>query len=1120
MKYLTKEYWHNFKQDGILFEKLSQVLIEYEYGVNDFIIVGGKDDGGKDINKEIELLEHYTTEIWAQCKYHNKSLSFSDISYTLLMAYIKNTNQILIFSYSKGTKSFLMHMREYRKRTGKSVIIYDDERLEALILKHKDKLYREHREFFDYYPKKTLLKESCFDFHYDLYLNNKLVNARRLQISFNSIMEIVLSITNNSFVRKQINLKVVENRVYKNYEIINPSVLKSYNIEKISTTEVKIYIKLKNYTHSGSLPSFDIENNIISSNIKIDSRWLAETILIGDKYYYAIETINDSFYYPHFHLTYVYGKSGLGKSRLLKEAEKGAIITKKKIIHIDSEKKSISSRRFLEFLFSKITELPFWGDSVKLLTNEKDEFLYFASKVLYDNKFNVAENIPSITKYLATTMINNNYLLILDNIQDFDKTSLEIISDLISYLINNSSETNFIFGINTDYVFGGSVFDKFFNRLKASKANDPLHYSEIEVTGLSKEDSELYIRECLSYNTNNTITTNIKYDKAIRRIVDFCGNSPFFIQQYLLYLYQKEIIDRGIYTLYYFKNIELFLESFNSIPNSIHSLISLREEIMIKKMDSNTYSNYKKFIQLLILYKSIPSDLYFEFINDRDLLNYLCNLGFVSYIDEEITFSHNYYCIFYKKKYNINQISELFINQLFDIIKELHYEERLELTYYWIAIKKGIITLTEINRLINKILIKDYDCIFSYPYYKDFCRCIENNFDGITINKYFAFYRALCFGIDESLGIKKSNFFYKKLIRKYLVKQEKFYEVNIDCISFITQHIIHLINQEKYDDCFTLINSINNVSQNFTNRTQKLIVEFQMNRCLIMIYNRKNCIEEAIVLSNKNLEILNDKKIDEKFKSQYIYSAKRSIGNIYFYSTIASENKSNISNSWRDSYDTFVKKNGFNPNCDFTYQPKVAAYAKGLAAEIISNNELKADIIASFFVNSFNKTDMAYYEMQTRLLYAIYLIWKWSDCFEYNDKLGDIIMLIDEAIDIATVYGRKLTVINAFHLKACVYFIKNDYSRALDNYYITAKMLSKYIKNENESNKWDYFWIDFGRTLKLSSYVQELKLPNKYLEKINHIRYMSEKDFETFEKCYSPVTAFTDKKHSVNFPKI
>ena len=137
MNYLTKDYWKNFRPDGKLFEKLVKVLIEYEYNDKDFSIVGGPGDGGKDIIKKIDLLDSFTTEIWAECKFRKKTLSAQDISYTFLMAHLKCINLLLVFSYSKVTKSFNDQLTDYRVRTGREVKVFSDTRLESLILKHR-----------------------------------------------------------------------------------------------------------------------------------------------------------------------------------------------------------------------------------------------------------------------------------------------------------------------------------------------------------------------------------------------------------------------------------------------------------------------------------------------------------------------------------------------------------------------------------------------------------------------------------------------------------------------------------------------------------------------------------------------------------------------------------------------------------------------------------------------------------------------------------------------------------------------------------------------------------------------------------------------------------------------
>ena len=187
MKHLTEIYWNNFKVDGKLFEQLSKKLIEFEFHSNDFIIVGGKGDNGRDIDKEIELLNGYKTSIWAQCKYHKKSLSFSDISYTLLMAILRNTNQVLIFSYSNVTDDFEEKLKDYLRRTGKDVILYADEALEKLILKHKDSFDNLDTIFFDNWPSSAdSINKKDVTCEVDLYIDNHKIKEHQAKININT----------------------------------------------------------------------------------------------------------------------------------------------------------------------------------------------------------------------------------------------------------------------------------------------------------------------------------------------------------------------------------------------------------------------------------------------------------------------------------------------------------------------------------------------------------------------------------------------------------------------------------------------------------------------------------------------------------------------------------------------------------------------------------------------------------------------------------------------------------------------------------------------------------------------------------------------------------------------
>ena len=1127
MKYLTTSYWGNFKKDGKLFEQLSKTLIEYEYNVKDFVVIGGPGDGGKDIYKEIELLDNVTTEIWAQCKYHSKSLSFNDISFTLLMAYLKNTNQILIFSYSKVTKTFTDNLNEYRVKTGKNVIIYSDEDLEALILKHRTKLHKNHKEYFESFPNEQIYQSDKFEYDYQIYIDDIRVSDNKTFINLNSICELAITITNKSSKEKTVKLECIKNKISSLFEFLEGIPNKTYTIAPNNSKVFKIYIKPNKYISETIPPLF----NLIADNkkIKIQSRkklccvWLANTTLIGDKYYNDLKKINIGIQYSHFHLTCVYGVSGIGKTRILKESDTQAIRSKKKIIYIDSEKRNFSCKKFLEILCSKITELPLFKENVEFISNIDENTINYAAKILYEKNFNIADEWEKIAKFLTYVMSEKKYVLALDNLQYFDVLSLNIIEHLITYLINSKSESTILLGINTDYIYKNSVFDEFFFQLKYSALNNPVYYTAIEIQGFENSDSELFIRECLTYRPDDTQVTEISYEQAVRKMAQYCGNNPFYIQQYLLYLIQKRIIRRGDNTLYYIYNLEEFFNSFSENPKSINELIMARETFLIENESEDFNKKYRCLIYLINLTKALPKNIYYDIFGSNGVLDVLVNMGFLSITDGQITPIHSYYATFFNSKYDVDEISQDLLVHFVASTDKLLYTEELIFPYFWAKYRMGIMNIQDLIMVTARVKSGHFDCLAYLFCLKSICKAVEKNRDIFTALEYLSVYKCLCKKIDETAGIKASTYYYEKFVFRFIKNTDLFLDIIEESISLITEYLIHLINKENYGHCMKIIDDIG-LTFNLLKPKDQLKAMYQLNRCKIMIYNRNDQVTDSITSALNNIEILNHKQMDPIFKKQFLYSAKRSVGNTYFYSTVAHQKRMEIIESWNDSFNSYVNDFGFDTDGNFNNQPKVSAFAKGLAADIISGNEELADEKAQFFLNAFDKMNMMYYEMQIRLLFATYMIWKYSDSYSYTEHLNEINHYIDQAIDIAAIYGRELTSINAFHLKAVAYYISKNYVSSADNYCIAADMLSKYLQSEKDYNRWDYFWVDFARATRKSNKELTVSFKQRYnfiiYNKIQEILKMQDEEFAQYEKEYCPMTAFTDKHYNVNFPKI
>lgn len=1127
MHNLTKEYWNNFKSDGKLFEELAKALIEYEYNDKDFSIVGGPGDGGKDIIKKINLLDKFKTEIWAECKYRKKTLSAQDISYTFLMAHLKCINLILVFSYSKVTKSFNDQLTDYRARTGREVIVYSDQQLENLILKHKSRLLAEHPEFFSDLPDFHHSKNDLLQTDYKVYISDNCIASPRVSVNLNTFIEVVLSITNCSDEDISFKLERYNDFVEKRFFYIDDNLQDEYVIPGNRSCIIKTYIRLKRFINRTKLPRYKILSKgntlALKTNLILECRWLADTVLIGQKYYDKLERIRYAISYPHFHLTYIHGKSGVGKSRLIKEIQNSKAGINYSFIYIDTDKKEISCKKLIEILCSKITQLPIFGERIKYISTSNESSIEYGGKILYDHSFNVSKEWERIAKFLAAQLIEHKYVIALDNIQHFDKLTLDILDYLIVLLKASKSESKIIFGINTDYVYKNSVFDEFFCRLKFSSSNNNDFYTNVEVTGFEDNDNELYIRECLSYSPEENDINKIEYDKAIKKMAEHCGYNPFYIQQYLLFLHQKHILRRSENTLFYLCNLKEFQESFNKIPQKIQLLIEQRELAYLKEKQEDERWEYIKLIQLVNLNKSLPTVLLNDLKVADDILSELQELGFLTVNNGYITPIHSYYSLYFNKKYPVERMSMQLLQKYVSSIKELYLEDELRLPYFWAKYRLKQANFEDLNLVILKINTSDFDfasfsfCINSVSNLVEYFKC------KLNIEKYHNIYRRICRTVDKELGMNLSLKYYQKYLNSFLENSNQFEKILDKCITLFTDYLIHLINLEQYENCIEKIKQIKFIKPTLCEENQ-LKIDYHTNRCLIMIHNRNNNVDEGIHIAEANLNIINNEKLSDDYREHHSYSAKRAIGNIYFYSTVAYIKKAEITKSWLDSLNSYIENHDFNETEGFSNHPKVAAFAKGLAAEIILENEDFADKISKFFINAFDKMHMIYYEMQIRLLIAIYYTWKYSNHNRYSVPVREIIEYINQTIDIAAIYGRELTTINAFQLKGVLYFIIGDYKNSFDNYSIAYEYLKSYISSTKDYERWMYFWIDYARVIRVSnskalvdlSYISSGKVKLKMEQIIN----MSEDEFTAFEESYIPLTAITDKKHKVNFPKI
>lgn len=112
-------------------------------------------------------------------------------------------------------------MDEYRIKTGKSVILYSDKDLEKLIFKHKNKLEKEHTEYFSEFPVYSQDTKPVFTYNYQLYVNGINIAESNPIINLNSLCELVITVTNKTCTPKHVDVEMVRSRVSNNFLLLN-----------------------------------------------------------------------------------------------------------------------------------------------------------------------------------------------------------------------------------------------------------------------------------------------------------------------------------------------------------------------------------------------------------------------------------------------------------------------------------------------------------------------------------------------------------------------------------------------------------------------------------------------------------------------------------------------------------------------------------------------------------------------------------------------------------------------------------------------------------------------------------------------------------------------------------
>lgn len=306
-----------------------------------------------------------------------------------------------------------------------------------------------------------------------------------------------------------------------------------------------------------------------------------ENRLIGEKYNNIVNNFDKKIMHNNIAFS-LYGGSGVGKSRLFTECVKKCAVKDYIIINYSASYHTTSELSDAENLLKELIILLYdltddeilnmfhkiaINPSISLDTNTFSAFQMITDFLSANTTSKYIDLIYKYIDLLCYKLKQRKYLIAVDNVQFFDESIAYFFHKILSVLINSRDGKGSIFLLtfNTDYMSTDSLCTELLLFLKEHK---PL--LEIEkLTGFqTNEECEVYLQETLS------IGNSMEKDD-IQRIIEKTNRNPFYLEQMVLWLYEKGILSvkEGNYIV---KKPEELLEKINEIPKEIIDIIMQR----------------------------------------------------------------------------------------------------------------------------------------------------------------------------------------------------------------------------------------------------------------------------------------------------------------------------------------------------------------------------------------------------------------------------------------------------------------------------------------------------------------------------------------------------------------
>lgn len=1004
--------WDKIKGDGNTFEAIIEELLHAMFPQEEYVHTQQTRDGGKDFVCITKNAESY----WAECKNYTDALATSDIAKTFVMAIAEDVKKVMIFSISPLTDIAIQEISRFTEKIQYEIKLYDGDSLNALMACYIDKVNLSDdfkRDFqisylaqdmctvFSIVSRNDYLDElSIKQFYigdlitYQIYFKNNSQNSLKIECMFDAVEipgELLLIGSETDFPKNTLEL---EPGSYAQY---------SYKF-RVATYKDKIRLFDLRYSINGSSKTL--------KGVCLTCDWIAEVPLLGKSREILQEFKEHNLGNKELSLVNIYGHSGVGKSRLIREMRNAFQDRSYKTLFLPVHSTRENGKILIRKLVSMIKGLPYLpGENIKV--NSKD-LIY---QILYNDDYDIENNFDKISALIHRTYVGEKpIVIIVDNLQFGDSLLIKTVKSILNSISYNAI---IIAGFNQDYLYNDTAADKLFYFVRNLAGNSP--NQNIELVDFDDNTAEQYIFNCL----DRSLLWDNRFKNTVRLFIQNSGKNPLILHQTVLYLAQKQIL-RKTGSSFHVADIEAFHQAILHLSPQFGELLNHRHELVKEHFSEEAYKFYLIFMKILSVFRKITPKVYRQMfsVEHDNSLNELISLGFLQYGDEgEILFYHHKLELFYYYLSIGESILHNILNVI-DVLSDAYFHEKY-------IIKEKACKLSECDFAQALQHLDDVDYSNQYRYitavYKTTCDFRDFSIecqDFLTVTEYY-------FRITQRhMGIRYQIEGYEQTVKSLLRKVNEYrnfaellWRISLTCVNALIQ--LHKNNQalqllELFEPCITTFQcsdkTIKNIQASLYNRFGVIYNTF----------NNQTFAERYLKKSLKlGLEIKDKYKVIEAYSDygSFYYDQPGKLRKTYRY--------------WNKLFHYFMKT---NPTQYEYLMPK--CYYHKIYVFLLRHKYGKAEKLLQEYKELYWNQTVGHYKIKMMYMDIALKMLKPGDPSAADNE--EIIFLLNQVEDECIYNGTVREYYKVFYLRALFYLFYKKADKAYENLIIAFEQIVKF----------------------------------------------------------------------------